>query len=81
MSRPKKLSYLSKDQIENIVKELVNERHVTVSNLCILELKRTKKREYFNVSTRRIEKAPEWRITIRKAKALNEALSKHKITW
>lgn len=81
MSRPKKLSFLSKEQIEQIITELVNERHITISNLCVLELKPSKKKEYFNVHTRKMEKAPAWRITIRKAKALNEELSKHKITW
>lgn len=79
MSRPKKLSLLSKEQIETIIKELVKEKHVTISNLCVLELKRSKKREYFNVNTRKVQYTPEWRITIRKAKALNQELSKHEI--
>ena len=74
--RPKKLSLITKEQIQEIATHLANGDSVTISNLCVIELKEGVDREYHNISTGKNQKGKEYRVSIRKARYLKDIIDK-----
>lgn len=76
MIRPKKITVLDKASINELVAYLVKYKKVTISNLCVLELKDNNVEEYYNVSSGGISTAPVFRVNIKKARYLKDEISR-----
>lgn len=76
MSRPKKISVLDKESINELVAYLLRHKKVTINNLCVLELSENEVNEYYNVSTGTVKKTPRYRVNIKKARYLKDEIQR-----
>lgn len=75
-NRPKKITILEKDSINELVSYLLKHKKVTLSNLCVLELKEAEPREYYNVATGESSSSPAYRVNIKKSRYLKDEISR-----
>lgn len=76
MNRPKKISILDKESINELVAYLLRYKKLTISNLCVLELTENDAVEYYNVSSGKKQLTPEFRVNIKKARYLKEEIQR-----
>jgi len=78
MSRPKKITILDKDSINELVAYLLKYKKVSLSNLCVLELKETTTDDYYNVATGTRSNSPEYRVNIKKSRYLKDEIARQR---
>jgi len=76
MKRPKKVSILDKQSINELVSFLIKYKKLTITNLCVLELRETEVQEYFNVNTGEKKASPRFRVNIKKSRYLKEEIQR-----
>ena len=67
---------LTKEQIDHVIDTVKKHGQVTISNLCVIELKQAKEREFYNVASGKTEKTSPVKVSIKKARYLKDRLTK-----
>lgn len=67
---------LDKGSIAELAEYLVKYKKVTITNLCVLELKENETKRYYNVSKEKMMNAPTYRVNIKKARYLKDEIQR-----
>lgn len=74
--RPKKITLLSKEDINKLVMLLLKYKKISLSNFCVIELRENNVEEFFNVNTGVANLAPQFRVNIKKARYIKEEIAR-----
>ncbi len=80
MIRPKKITVLEKEDINKLVAYLLKYKKISISNFCVIELRESNVEEYFNVNTGEPCEAPQFRVSLKKARYLKDEIARQSKT-